>query len=76
MHYTFKQMKRGSYFGHVDDHPNTVYKKTGTYTFEDARTGEEFNIKHAWPELYDNDYGMFCLAEVEITIKHAWRPEW
>lgn len=76
MHYTFKQMKRGSYFGHVDDNHNIVYKKTGTYTFEDARTGEEFNIKHTWPKLYDNDYGMFCLAEVEITIKHKWRPEW
>lgn len=76
MHYTFKGMKKGSYFGHIDDHNDTVYKKTGTYTFEDVRTGEEFSIKDIWPDCYDSDYGMFCLAEVKISITHTWRPEW
>lgn len=76
MHYTFKGMKKGSYFGHVNDYTNTVYKKIGTYVFEDVKTGEEYNIKDVWPDCYDSEYGMFCLAEVVITIKHTWRPEW
>lgn len=76
MHYTFKKMKKGSYFGHVNDYTNNIYKKTGTYTFEDVKTGEEYNIKDTWPDCYDSEFGMFCLAEVEITIKHIWRPEW
>ncbi|SOK59076.1 hypothetical protein [Yersinia phage fHe-Yen9-03] len=75
MHYTFKKMKKGSYFGHLDDHTDLVYKKIGTYTFEDIITGEEFNIKTTWPNCYD-EHSMFCLAEVVITIKHTWRPEW
>lgn len=77
MSYSFKKMKKGSYFGHVDEHPSNVYRKTGTYTFEDAKTGEEFDIKNTyWHGLYDSEIGMFCLAEVEVTLKIKWRPEW
>lgn len=77
MHYTFKQMKKGDYFGHVNDHTHTVYKKTGTYTFEECKTGEGYDIrKIGWAKYYDSDFGVFCLAEVEISIKVRWRPEW
>lgn len=42
MAYTFKQMKKGSYFGNVNDHSSDVYQKVSTYEFSDVRTGEVF----------------------------------
>lgn len=75
---TFKQMKKGDYFGHLNEPGKGVFKKTGTHTFENCKTGEELDIRKTnWRDCYDSDFGMFCLAEVEITIsKITWRPEW
>lgn len=78
MAYTFKQMKKGDYFGHIDHPPDDVYQKVSTYEFSDVRTGEKFDIrKIGWSKYYDSDFGVFCLAEVKIKIEQIrWRPEW
>lgn len=78
MAYTFKQMKKGNYFGNVNDHSSDVYQKVSTYEFSDVRTGEVFDIrKTGWAKYYDSDFGVFCLAEVKIRVeKVQWRPEW